>query len=166
MCDEPATTREHAPPFCFFSEGPKPNLITVPSCWTHNNRQNLDVEYVRNVVVGSADVNGIGLQIFETKATRSLDRSPKLFRQTFRSLRPTVYKGEETGVYKINLPRFKRVMRGIANALFFRDFGHRFPSQHGWWIYGATLRTELDYWGDTRPRQRRHARSCRQTEGH
>lgn len=58
-----------------------------------------------------------------------------------------IHKGEETAVFKINLPRFKKVMRGIANAVFFKDFGHRYPYPQNWGIYGATLRTEFDYWG-------------------
>ena len=31
-CDELATTKDHVPPKCFFTEKKPPNLITVPSC--------------------------------------------------------------------------------------------------------------------------------------
>src|SRR6185437_6074985 len=66
-CDQPATTREHVPPFSFFPEGHKQNLITVPSCAAHNNANSKDVEYVRNIITTSFGVNSVGETIFSTK---------------------------------------------------------------------------------------------------
>jgi hypothetical protein len=49
-CDQPATTKEHAPPYSFFPKGKRQNLITVPSCSVHNCDNAPDVEYVRNAI--------------------------------------------------------------------------------------------------------------------
>jgi hypothetical protein len=147
MCDAPAVTREHAPPLSFFPEGGKPNLITVPSCWTHNNDNSGYVEYVRNVVASCAEVNGVGLEIFKTKGVKSLNLNAKLFRKTLGKARPILHKGEQTVRFTVDLIPFKRIMRAIANAVFYKDFGHRYPNPQKWWIYGATLNTEAEYWG-------------------
>jgi hypothetical protein len=50
MCDAAGTTKEHAPPDCFFPKGYRAGLWTVPSCDAHNSRNSKDVEYVRNVI--------------------------------------------------------------------------------------------------------------------
>lgn len=64
--------------------------------------------------------------------------------------------GKETAVYQINLTRYNRIMRGIAYALYFHDFGE--PFQHHWWIYNATMVSQcegfLDLPDQTNPRMR------------
>ena len=53
MCHKPASTREHAPPLCFFPEAKdleppqdlRKHLITVPSCPDHNLSASKDDEY-------------------------------------------------------------------------------------------------------------------------
>jgi hypothetical protein len=112
------------------------NLITVPSCPRHNNRNSLDVEYVRNLICSDLHVNEVGLAMFET-ARRSYERRPALFRRTFARYRLVVVNGEETFVYQVNLTRFKRIIRAIANALYFHEFGEKF--RHHWHVYNATM---------------------------
>lgn len=120
MCDAVATSVEHAPPDCFFPEGYRSNLVTVPSCAKHNEANAKDVEYVRNVISTQRGTNGAAALIFET-TKRSLEHSPKLAARTFRDLRPIMIAGEETGAFPIDLPRHRRVMEAIAYALYFRD---------------------------------------------
>lgn len=139
MCDKPATGREHSPPYSFFPDDRRGNLITVPSCPAHNNQNSKDVEYVRNLVCSDFHVNEIGLAMFE-KARRSFERSPKLFNQTFARLRVIMVNGQETAVYKTNKVRFNRIIRAIAYALYFHDFGGKF--QYRWAVYNATMVSE------------------------
>jgi hypothetical protein len=82
MCAAEATTREHVPPKSFFPMSYRENLVTVPSCATHNHDQALDIEYVRNVIAGSYGTNAQAEQTFEV-AKRSFDHSSALFHQTF-----------------------------------------------------------------------------------
>ena len=70
-----------------FPDKPSLQLITVPSCPSHNNDNSKDVEYVRNVMVASWGVNTTGEEV-QKKAFRSFDKSPKLLRQTFRDSLP------------------------------------------------------------------------------
>ncbi len=124
MCDAIATSVEHAPPQCFFPEGYHSNLIAVPSCVEHNEENSKDVEYVRNVISTQRGTNDVAAKVFE-KTKRSLVRSPKLMTQTFRELRPVLVEDKEAGVFPVDLPRHKSVMRAIAYALYLRDYAKK-----------------------------------------
>src|SRR2546423_14667988 len=107
MCEQPGVTTEHVPPKAFFPDDRRFNLITVPSCWRHNESNSKDVEYVRNVITGSWGVNSVGEEV-QQKSFRSFDKSPKLLRQTFRDIKPVMKDGEETGAFSVNLIRLKK----------------------------------------------------------
>ncbi len=137
-CSGLATSREHAPPRSFFPEGRRNNLITVPSCKTHNHGNASDVEYVRNAIAFLAGINDAGTAIMQS-AMRSLDRGRALFNQTFRSIRPFVRNGEEVGIFKIDLARLKAVMISTTQALHYRDHGQKWK----WWcFFSPTLESE------------------------
>lgn len=102
-CDQPATTKEHAPPKSFFPQGRRGSLITVPSCSIHNCDNSPDVEYVRNAIAFLAGLNETGESLIVT-AKRSFDHSPALFERTLRSF--VVHSPEEqVGTYKLDLAR-------------------------------------------------------------
>ena len=137
MCEKPATTREHAPPLSFFPEDKRYNLITVPSCYKHNVGNSVDVEYVRNIVVTDIHTNDIGRGMFVAKVRKSYARGHKLRRSTFQKIRPVLIGGRETAVVQVSERRFNPIIRAIAFALYFHDFGEKF--EHRWSIYRATM---------------------------
>ena len=137
MCDAEAVGREHVPPQCFFPAGHRKNLVTVPSCDTHNSNNSKDVEYVRNVLAFLSETNELASEVLET-AKRSFDRSEALFNQTFRGLRPVQVEGGETGAFPIDLPRLQRVMKAIAYAVYFHDYGKKHDGD--WRIFTPSLR--------------------------
>jgi len=110
MCDASATSEEHVPPECFFPKDSRTSLITVPSCAEHNEANSKDVEYVRNVISTQRGTNEAAAKIFET-TKRSFDHSPRLAARTFRTLTSVMIDGEETGAYRVDLPRHRRVRR-------------------------------------------------------
>jgi hypothetical protein len=124
FCGASATSEEHAPPESFFPEGYRSGLVTVPSCAEHNTNLSKDVEYVRNALCGQRDTNLVAAKVFET-ARSSYDRSSKLFQRTFSEARPIVLEGQETLAFGIELPRFKKVFKAIAFAMYYYDFGKR-----------------------------------------
>lgn len=144
MCDADATTREHVPPKSFFPKGHRENLVTVPSCVTHNHDQSRDIEYVRNVIAGSYGTNAQAEQTFEV-GKRSFDRSPALFYQTIGDFETTVVNGEETGVFKFDLERVKSVMEPIANAIYFKDYGEGYVGK--WNVFITSLMSREDLAG-------------------
>jgi hypothetical protein len=146
MCAKPATTQEHVPPRSFFPKDKRQGLITVPSCRGHNNDNAAEVEYVRNVVVTDINTNEVARNLFKTSVYPSLLRNSKLRRKTFAQIQGITIKGQETAVVTLNMVKFKKIMRGIANALYYRDFNKQHP--YDWWILGATLVNEdFGYWG-------------------
>ncbi len=151
MCEKPATTREHAPPLSFFPADRRVNLITVPSCKTHNHDNAENVEYVRNIVVTDIHTNDVAREMFAKKVKRSYAIGYKLRRSTFRKVREVRIDGQETAIVNISEVRFNPVIRAIANALYFHDFGERF--RYRWMVYRATMLSEgqafydmVDHW--------------------
>jgi hypothetical protein len=124
-CDQPATTREHVPPFSFFPEGHRNNLITVPSCALHNNANAMDVEYTRNVVSLFFGVNDVGERHFLDKAMRSFDHTPALLHTTFSDIRPVKVQGVEVGVFTTDVKRVNAVMSTCLTALHFEETGEK-----------------------------------------
>jgi hypothetical protein len=124
-CDQPATTKEHAPPRSFFPQGHRDNLITVPSCETHNNDNSKDVEYARNVITTMYGSNAVGEQHFADKSVRSFDHTPALLQKTFSDIRPVNLQGDTVGLFTVDTARITNVMQACVCALHFRETGER-----------------------------------------
>jgi len=127
MCETPATSREHAPPICFFPEETdigrdfRQNLITVPSCDRHNSIKSKDDEYFRAVIVMQAAQNSdAGRHQFFRKLLRASARSPHAYQSFFQD------KGTITGgkghALQIDRDRFDSCIDHLARALFFDTF--------------------------------------------
>ena len=152
MCDAIATSVEHVPPKCFFPEGYRANLITVPSCAKHNEKNSKDVEYIRNIISTQHGTNAAAAKVFE-KTKRSLDRSTKLAGRTFQGLRPVLVEGGETGAFPVELERHKRVMRAIAYALYFHQYGKQHRGD--WTVFTPSFRYARSvYHGEPDPWER------------
>lgn len=136
MCEEVATTREHVPPQSFFPEGYRDNLVTVPSCNTHNNRNSDDVDYVRTVIIGYIGITETTTSPFEA-IRRSFRRNPKLFDIVFREAQPIDFNNESKISFETVRPKIDNIMRAIAYALFFKDTGQKYP--HNWWVEYPSL---------------------------
>jgi hypothetical protein len=136
MCEAPALTKEHAPPQSFFPKGFRRNLITVPSCADHNTKNSMDVEYVRNVISTQHGTNAVATSAFET-VKRSFEHSPALMRRTFRNLTPLRVEDGETGAFRIDLKRHRKVMKAIAYALYFHDNGTKHVGD--WQIFTSSF---------------------------
>ena len=85
MCNLNATSVEHIPVQCFFLEGYRNQLITVPSCNIHNSKKSKDDEYVRNIFCLNYSNNELAhSKVFE-KVYRSYERNPKLLMTTVKN---------------------------------------------------------------------------------
>lgn len=136
-CDKPATTREHAPPRSFFPEAYRNNnLITVPSCASHNNDNSKDVEYARNIISTYYGVNNVGQELFLDKSMRSFDRSPALLNTAFSDIRLVMIRGATCGAFTVDVERIEVVMRACVSALHFHFTGTK---RLDWTIVLASL---------------------------
>jgi hypothetical protein len=87
FCDCPASSREHAPPKCFFPKGNRENLVTVPSCDKHNSEKSHNDEYMRLIILSDirGDGNTIVAHMRET-LKRSIDRSAERLLSSIKNL--------------------------------------------------------------------------------
>jgi hypothetical protein len=137
MCTAKAVTKEHVPPKSFFPPDKRQKLFTVPSCWRHNNDNSEDVAYVRNIIALDINTNDTARLISNNKAIPSLKRDRRLRRKTLSLIRTMKVEGGETGVLHADMRTYKKIMRGIAYALHYTDFGTRYP--YFWGIYSSTM---------------------------
>jgi len=124
MCDNDSTSVEHTPPKSFFSTGNRNNLITVPACKTHNEATSMDDEYVRNIITMSIDNNQTSINHFFDKSLRSFQRSPGLATSVRESLKDVSFYKLNAHSFQIDRRRFDKVIRKIAYALFYHEFGY------------------------------------------
>jgi len=129
MCDAPATGDEHVPPRCLFPEKKdipelnlRKNLISVPSCDTHNSKKSKDDEYLLFVLVTHFENNPIALDQFRLKVLRALKRRPNLLSIYKGETKHVFLNGEPTLAFKIDRPRIARELDHIARGLYFHEF--------------------------------------------
>jgi hypothetical protein len=126
MCDSVETSREHAPPSCFFPEAKtirrelRRNLTTVPSCDLHNSEKSKDDEFLRSVILMSEKNNDAGRHLFFGKLLRAVNRKPLVYKSFF-SDKGTVEQGRDR-VLQLDRARFDHCIDHMARALFFDAF--------------------------------------------
>ncbi len=133
-CEGFATTREHAPPKCFFPEQRdvgrdlRKNLISVPSCAEHNTARSMDDQYVMTFVVMQFETIGVARDQFSTKIIRSLKRDLTLVDEVFREAREVQLNGEPTVTVTLDRARFDRVMASSFRALIYHECNEKLSS--------------------------------------
>jgi hypothetical protein len=126
MCDSVETSREHAPPSCFFPEAKKfgqnlrRNLITVPSCDQHNSQKSKDDEFLRSIILMTPGNNEAGQHQFAWKLLPATSRKPRAYRSFFAD-KGTVAQGKGHA-FQINRDRFDCCIDHLARALFFHTY--------------------------------------------
>lgn len=126
MCDAFETSREHAPPSCFFPTAKeigrdlRRNLITVPSCDRHNSLKSKDDEFLRSVILMTIGNNDAGKHQFFGKFLRAAVRMPHAYKSFFAD-KGTVSQ-EKHRILQIDRKRFNNCIDHLARALFFDAF--------------------------------------------
>ena len=136
MCDAQRTSDEHVPPRCLFPEKKdlppgvdlRQDLITVPSCDTHNSKKSKDDEYILYVLVMNIPNNEVAQNQFLSKIIRAINRNPSLINQFLKRQAAvhvhdsTTDKVEETIAMQIDTERFYSALEHIGRALYFYHF--------------------------------------------
>ncbi len=126
MCDSLETSREHAPPSCFFPEAKeigrdlRRNLITVPSCDRHNSYKSKDDEFLRSVILMTTTASETGRHQFFRKLLRAAARRPHAYKSFFGD-KGTVAQGKGR-VLQIDRQRFDHCIDHLVRAIFFDSF--------------------------------------------
>lgn len=124
MCDAESTSVEHTPPKSFFPSDKRINLITVPACKTHNEKTSNDDEYARNIITMSIENNQTSIDHFFDKSLRSFKRNKPLASEIINTLKDVSFYKLNAKSFQLDRPRFDRVIRKIAYALFYKEYGY------------------------------------------
>ena len=132
-CDADPVTDEHAPPKCLFPESKdvedgtdyRKNLITVPSCATHNLRLSKDDEYFMVVCAVHFENNAVAVSHFDTKILRALKRSPAFSAGILRDLRPATVLGQPSSAFTVDRRRIGDVLDKTGRALSLHHLGRK-----------------------------------------
>lgn len=149
MCDSVETSREHVPPVCFFPTAKeigrdlRRNLITVPSCDRHNSLKSKDDEYLRAVIVITAENNKVGQHQFFGKLLPAVARRPHAYKSFFAD-KGTVAKGKGRAL-QIDRKRFISCIDHLARAIFSAP-----SSVNGSYLYQSFLPTSSAEFTPTR----------------
>jgi hypothetical protein len=129
-CGEPATTREHAPPKCFFPPKANLQLKTVPSCEKHNNTKSGDDQYLlTHICMNAGAGDNLPKKIFLNSVVPQLEFSEK-FRRMIAHGSQALPGGAVR--YKVDLKRFDAFFDGLCHALYFDRYARRIdPANHG-----------------------------------
>lgn len=133
MCDSLSMSQEHVPPSCFFPEAKeigrdlRRNLITVPSCVLHNSSKSKDDEYLRAVILMTAESSKVGRHQYFRKLLPAVLRKPHVYRSFFTD-KGTVAQGKGRAL-QVNRKRFDRCIDHLVRAVFFGVYEKkwRFP---------------------------------------
>jgi len=122
-CGKPATSVEHVPPENLFPKDRKSNLITVPSCSSHNEELSHLDELFR-FYLQSCSASHDAAEMFKEKAIRSITRpeGKKLARLIFQGSQRILVNGEEKLLLNLSkkgaFEYFEKITRGIYFKLF------------------------------------------------
>ena len=130
MCEQAATSTEHAPPKCIFPEQKdlqegedyRKELITVPSCDEHNSNKSTDDEFLLFTLLHGYFNNKVGKNQFHSKAVRAFERRPKFLENLFKDRVSVVVDGEETSAVDIDIDRFNNEISNICRALYYKEY--------------------------------------------
>lgn len=114
----------------------------LPACAQHNLRKSKDDEYLMMVLSCSHLNNEISQRQFDSKVMRAWMRRPHLAAMALRGLQPASLDGEETGQFRLDMPRFKSSMNLISAGLIFHGTQERwlYPFK----VWGTTLLPSSD----------------------
>ena len=132
MCANPKTSREHVPPQCLFppaesiGKNLRSNLISVPSCDTHNNKKSGLDEVLRSVLCMSINVNSVGTHLFFTSNLRAMQRSRALFHDVVRD--SELLAGGVARIVRVPRDKFDVSIDHMARGLYFHAYADKWTA--------------------------------------
>jgi len=127
-CTAAPTTVEHVPPKSFFPQGQRNNLLTVPSCATHNNFKSSDDTYILAHVTMNASPRNGARDVFMKSILPQLGSKPGSLRSQLvigskKSMRGGV-------IYKVDHARINDYFDALCFALYAKANGHQLPANY------------------------------------
>jgi hypothetical protein len=142
MCGDPATTREHAPPRCFFpGKGAGLQLATVPSCDRHNGKKSGDDMYVlAHICLNAARYGNLAERVFLRSVAPQVIEMAKFHALLADGSKPM---GEAGVAYRVNVARFDSFFDHLSAAMYRARFGEGYayglrPMRHAYFNFKSS----------------------------
>jgi hypothetical protein len=123
MCEEPAVSREHVPPECIFppESALRKNLITVPSCHTHNADKSRDDLLLQCLLASAYNTSPHAYRLLDEIVLPRLERKRHLTAAFMPDLKDL---GEHEARFTPDLSRFESSIRAIVRGLYYHEARH------------------------------------------
>lgn len=128
-CENEGTTVEHIPPKCIFPENKRKNLITVKSCYTHNNEKSGDDEYLRNILTICKSINVEGEKHFSNKTLKSIIRNQNGNNNIIKNPELILVNNEESISNEINYERITTLLSLMSSAFYFYTYHEQYRNK-------------------------------------
>jgi hypothetical protein len=142
MCGDPATTREHAPPRCFFPDkGAGLQLATVASCDRHNGKKSGDDIYVlAHICLNAARSGNLAERVFLRSVAPQVIEMAKFHDLLADGSQPM---GEAGVAYRVNIARFDSFFDHLSAAMYRARFGESYayglrPMRHTYFNFRSS----------------------------
>lgn len=143
MCDNDATSLEHAPPRCLFPAqrdlpigiNLRRNLITVPSCEAHNQETSTDDEYLLYALVINIVSNQVAQNHFFGAILRGINRNPGLIGRYTQTAVPVIIEDTVTGevakslAVQIENERIQKSLDKLVRAIYYDHYGEKLTTE-------------------------------------
>jgi len=116
------------------------NLMTVPSCDTHNSEKSRDDVYFLNVITGLNCINETGREHYRRQIRRQHQRNPSILSR-FAERELSV---ESSFAHRVEIERLDNFARHLGYAIFLAHFGKRWAGNIGWFPEFLSRATTLD----------------------
>lgn len=127
-CTAAAKTVEHVPPKSFFPVNQRRNLLTVPSCVTHNNFKSQDDTYVLAHITMNASPRNGARDVFLKSVVPQLGSKP----ESLHAQLVTDFKRSPLGgvVYQVNHDRINEYFDALCFALYAKAHRSQLPTTY------------------------------------
>jgi hypothetical protein len=127
-CDNQADTKEHVPPKAFFPKDQRDQLLTVPSCKSHNNSKTNDDTYVLTHICMNASPSNGAREIFSKKILPQLGYNDDAFRKML--LKGSEHYDNGTGRYHVDVERFDDFFTALSMGIVYKTCGGQLPNSY------------------------------------
>jgi hypothetical protein len=138
FCGEPATSRDHVVPSCFFPSGSTARRIKVPACHEHNNLLAEDEEYFRTILTaGIWNPSPVVRDVIDQRVKPSFQSGNPQILRTLQSATkdfylPTPNGFVRSGILTLDDERMDRVAEKIVRGLHFHLTRRLMPAEVKW----------------------------------
>lgn len=127
-CKKNGTTKEHIPPKSFFPMDQRNQLLTVPSCESHNTAKSRDDTYVLAQICMNASPSNQSREVFIERVAPQLGYKSGSLRAIF--LKDAVSLPNGAVIYGVDIARFDHFFTALSCGIIYKVCKNRLPDNY------------------------------------